>query len=154
MATNQRINNEIKNINKFVSDNETSMFILDDPTDLYNLSGSIYGPVDTPYHGYMFNISIKIPKEYPFKSPDIKFTTPILHPNIDMSGRICLDTLQDKWTPANTICATLISINSLLSDPNPSSPLNAEIAKKFTNNKADYKKTIKDHCKKNAIKVE
>lgn len=31
---------------------------------------------------------------YPFEPPSVRFVTPIFHPNIDTSGRICLDTLK------------------------------------------------------------
>ena len=54
--------------------------------------------------------------------------TRIYHPNIDWIGRICLDILKDKWSPALQIRSVLLSIQALLSAPNPEDPLNNEAA--------------------------
>jgi ubiquitin-conjugating enzyme E2 N len=60
--------------------------------------------------------------------PKVVFNTKIYHPNIDNLGRICLDILKDKWSPALQIRAVLLSIQALLSSPNPDDPLNNEAA--------------------------
>ncbi|CAN0597534.1 unnamed protein product, partial [Laminaria digitata] len=49
------------------------------------------------------------------------------HPNIYNNGQICLDILQNQWSPIYDICAILTSIQSLLCDPNPASPANSEV---------------------------
>jgi ubiquitin-conjugating enzyme E2 N len=54
--------------------------------------------------------------------------TKIYHPNVDRLGRICLDILKDKWSPALQIRTVLISIQALMSAPNPDDPLNNEAA--------------------------
>ena len=48
--------------------------------------GQIFGPEGSPYEGGMFNIEIRFPTEYPFRRPDVKFTTKIYHPNVEESG--------------------------------------------------------------------
>ena len=48
------------------------------------------------------------------------------HPNIDMSGNICLDVLKEKWTAAYSMQSVLLSLQSLLGEPNTRSPLNAQ----------------------------
>ena len=70
-------------------------------------------------------------------APKVVFNTKIYHPNIDNLGRICLDILKDKWSPALQIRAVLLSIQALLSSPNPDDPLNNEAAENWKTNEAD-----------------
>jgi ubiquitin-conjugating enzyme (huntingtin interacting protein 2) len=50
--------------------------------DLTHLRGQFQGPPDTPYEGGNFSVDIKIPSEYPFRPPNMKFETKIWHPNV------------------------------------------------------------------------
>ena len=97
--------------------------------DLFHWSATIMGPDDTPYHGGLFFLDIHFPADYPFKPPKVTFSTRIYHCNINSNGGICLDILKDQWSPALTISKVLLSICSLLSDPNPDDPLVPDIAK-------------------------
>jgi len=96
---------------------------------------SIFGPEETPYYGGVFHLNIQFTNEYPFKPPSINFTTPIYHCNINRSGGICLDILKDNWSPALNIGKLLLSICSLLAEPNPNDPLMPEIAELYKNNR-------------------
>lgn len=58
-------------------------------------------------------------------------------------GNICLDIIQDKWSPIYTVGSILTSIQSLLTDPNISSPANPEAAKLFQTNIKAYNKKVK-----------
>ena len=65
----------------------------------------------------------------PHRAPQkVRFLTKIYHPNIDKLGRICLDILKDKWSPAMQIRHVLLSIQALMSTPNPDDPLANDIA--------------------------
>lgn len=107
------------------------------PSDdnFYRWDGVIYGPEDTPYQGGVFHLDIIIPEEYPFKPPKITFLTKIYHCNINSSGNICLDILKNNWSPALTISKVLLSISSLLAEPNPKDPLVADIADLYIHNR-------------------
>ena len=89
---------------------------------------TIVGPKNSPYERGIFHLHIEFTQEYPYKPPIVKFITPIYHCNIDIDGNICLNILKDQWSPALTISKLLLSICSLLDDPNPLDPLVPEIA--------------------------
>ena len=107
--------------------------------NLFKWKAQIYGPEGTPYYGGIFNLDILFPTEYPFKPPKIHFKTKVYHPNINSVGSICLDILKDKWSPALTISKVLISICSLLNDPNPDDPLELDIANEYKTNYDKFK---------------
>ncbi len=91
----------------------------------------------SPYYRGVFRIKIYFNDEYPYKCPKIEFLTNIFHPNI-YNKDICLDILKDSWSPAMTIEKLLISILSLLDDPNPDDPLDTFSANLFKSNYADF----------------
>jgi ubiquitin-conjugating enzyme E2 C len=98
--------------------------------DLLSWTATIEGPDDTPYAKLSLKLSFNFPSNYPYAPPTVLFKTPIYHPNVDFSGRICLDILKDKWTAAYNIQTVLLSLQSLLGEPNkyvPSTPINHSI---------------------------
>ncbi|KAI9871481.1 MAG: hypothetical protein M1830_002875 [Pleopsidium flavum] len=81
------------------------------------------------YEGGLWKLDIRIPDNYPLAPPEIQFINPICHPNVHFkTGEICLDLLKTTWSPAYTITQTLTSIHQLLTDPEPESPLNVDVA--------------------------
>lgn len=106
--------------------------------DIFNWTGVIMAPADSPYAGGVYKLSIRFPTDYPFTVPHVQFMTPIYHPNINAAGGICLDILKKEWSPALTIGKVLLSILSLLTDPNPDDPLVPEIATLYKRNRAEY----------------
>lgn len=106
--------------------------------DLFKWEGVIMGPSDSPYQGGIFNLSIQFPTDYPFKPPHVQFLTKIYHPNINPAGLICLDILKNQWSPALTISKVLLSITSLLTDPNPDDPFVPEIATIYKTDRSRY----------------
>jgi Ubiquitin-conjugating enzyme len=81
-----------------------------------------------------------------------KFVPPLFHPNVYPSGTICLSILNEEegWRPAITLKQVLIGIQDLLDDPNPLSPAQSEAFTLFQQNKAEYKKRIRQEARKNA----
>jgi len=97
--------------------------------NLFEWVGTIEGPAETIYAGLTFRISVSFPHNYPYVAPAIKFDTPCFHPNVDITGgSICLDILQDKWSAVYSVHTILLSLQSLLGEPNNASPLNPDAA--------------------------
>lgn len=112
--------------------------------DMFTWEATIIGPTDSPYEGGIFQLRIHFPAEYPFKPPKVTFITPIYHCNINSSGGICLDILKCQWSPVLTITKVLLSICSLMTDPNPDDPLVPEIATLFKHNREEHDRRARE----------
>lgn len=118
--------------------------------DLFDWIATIKGPVDSPFEGGEFKLHFMFPQEYPYKPPTVIFMTKMFHPNIYNNGKICLDILQNQWSAIYNMKAVLLSIQTLLEDPNPDSPANVDAAKMFRNDAEKYYKYVKDFTQKHA----
>ena len=147
MNNKNRIKQEIKEsgLNK----NPDITWGLKDPSDTNKWWACIIGPEGTTYHGFKLTLNITLPDNYPFSPPIVSFTSNIWHPNVGCSGNICLDILQGNWAPALTLLQVLLSISSLLNDPNPASPLNGEAGRQYTSNRAEYNQKVIEICSQN-----
>ena len=92
--------------------------------------------------GATLRLELQFTEEYPNKPPTVKFLTKLFHPNVYTNGAICLDILQNQWSPIYDVAAILTSIQSLLTDPNPNSPANVEAAKLYQENRREYEKKV------------
>ncbi|KAK9090042.1 hypothetical protein Sjap_023219 [Stephania japonica] len=107
--------------------------------DLSHLLGTIFGPISTPYEGGTFQIDIRLPDGYPFEPPKMQFKTKVWHPNISsQNGAICLDILKDQWSPALTLKTALVSLQALLSAPEPDDPQDAVVAQQVSLNPPNF----------------
>lgn len=151
MASNRarRIAKEVADIERDKQSNITVTTLND--SDLTHLKGSFSGPPDTPYETGTYTIDIKIPSDYPFRPPTMKFDTKIWHPNVSsVTGAICLDTLGTAWSPVLTIKSALISLQSLLSSPEPKDPQDAEVAGMLLKNPEMFRWTAREWAVKYA----
>ena len=131
----QRITKELENLKKDPPANCSAGPVGD---DIFHWQATLMGRGESPFEGGVFFLDINFPSDYPYKPPRVTFSTKIYHPNINSSGGICLDILKDQWSPALTISKVLISICSLLDDPNPDDPLVPSIAELYKRDKAEY----------------
>lgn len=109
--------------------------------NLFDWVGTLAGSRGSVYEGLTFKLSIKLPADYPFTAPTITFLTPCFHPNVDAAGNICVDFLKERWSAAYSVSSLLLSLQSLLGDPNVASPLNATAANLWAN-QAEYRRVL------------
>mgnify|MGYP002474800829 CR=1 FL=1 len=114
------------------------------------------GPVDSLYEGAFFKVHVEIPEQYPYKSPSIGFQTKIFHPNIDeTSGSICLDVINQTWSPMFELANIFDSfLPQLLLYPNAADPLNGEAAGLMLKKPELYNKRVKEMVAKYAMKAQ
>ena len=127
----------------------------------------IIGPADTPFEDGTFRLVMHFEEQYPNKPPGVKFISQMFHPNVYGTGELCLDILQNRWSPTYDVAAILTSIqrycvrlrciprglltgliSSLLNDPNTSSPANVEASNLFKDNKREYVKRVRETVEK------
>uniref|UniRef100_A0A3Q3BAY5 E2 ubiquitin-conjugating enzyme n=1 Tax=Kryptolebias marmoratus TaxID=37003 RepID=A0A3Q3BAY5_KRYMA len=89
-----------------------------------------------------FKLLIEFSEEYPNKPPTVRFVSRMFHPNVYADGSICLDILQNRWSPTYDVSSILTSIQSLLDEPNPNSPANSQAAQLYQENKREYEKRV------------
>ncbi|OAL38930.1 hypothetical protein AYO20_01681 [Fonsecaea nubica] len=110
--------------------------------NMLHWTATLVGPRDTAYADLTFKLSFEFPNNYPYRAPTVIFKTPVYHPNIDFSGRICLDILKDKWSAVYNVQTVLLSLQSLLGEPNNSSPLNSEAAQLHQSDPEEFQRKV------------
>ncbi len=126
---------------------------VDPSTSLKALEVKIRGPVNTPYENGVFVLDINCPDAYPFEPPKITMKTKVFHPNISSKGEICLDILQNNYSPVLGLKSFTLSIVSLLSDPNTDDFLVPEAADLYRNNREKFDIEARKWTRKYAMAV-
>ncbi|OBT96122.2 ubiquitin-conjugating enzyme E2 2 [Pseudogymnoascus verrucosus] len=108
----------------------------------------IIGPADTPFEDGTFRLVMQFEEQYPNKPPLVKFISQMFHPNVYATGELCLDILQNRWSPTYDVAAVLTSIQSLLNDPNTGSPANVEASNLYKDNRREYTKRVRETVEK------
>ena len=134
----------MRDFKRLVTDPPAGICATPEEDDILSWHGAIFGPEDTPWEGGTFKVTLQFSEEYPNKAPVVKFVSRMFHPNIYQNGSICLDILQNLWSPIYDVSGILTSIQSLLSDPNPASPANGEAARLYTENKREYARRVRE----------
>jgi len=105
---------------------------------------AIFGPPQTLYEGGYFKASMKFPNDYPYSPPTMRFLTKVWHPNVYENGDLCISILHppvddpqsgelpsERWNPTQNVRTILLSVISLLNEPNTSSPANVDASVMF-----------------------
>lgn len=130
---------------------------LQDDDDMYTWEIMIIGPDGTLYEGGMFRATLVFPKDFPVMPPEMRFLTKMWHPNIYPDGKVCISILHPpgddphnvqetadlRWRPVLGVETILISVISLLSDPNDESPANIDAAVQWRDDFPEFKKQVK-----------
>lgn len=145
-AVTKRLQSELMTL---MTAGEKSVSAFPDGENLFYWVATIMGPLDTVYEGLTYKLRLEFPHTYPYTAPVVRFTTPCFHPNVDNNGNICLDILKEKWSALYDVRTILISIQSLLGEPNNDSPLNEDAATMWSNPK-EFRKHLQEIHKKQA----
>ena len=128
-----------------------------DENDFYKWSVLFTGPEDTIYEGGFFKAILSFPIDFPQNPPEMRFITEMFHPNIYKDGKVCISILhspgvdvfntqekaEERWRPSLGVEQILISVISMLNDPNCDSPANVDAAVMFRNNRKEYEKKVR-----------
>lgn len=136
-----RVQKEIRDIERDKASGVTIELL---GNSVQKLIGRLQGPRDTPFDGGIFYVNIELDDQYPFVPPKMRFITKVWHPNISSAnGAICLDILKDQWSPALTLKTALLSLQALLSSPQPDDPQDAVVARQYMGSLAEYESTAR-----------
>jgi ubiquitin-conjugating enzyme E2 D len=119
--------------------------------DLFQWTATMMGPEGSVYEGGIFFLKVRFPSGYPFAPPKVSFVTRVLHPNVNSNGTICVDIIKRNWSPALTISKVLLSISSLLTDPNPDDPLDASVATLYVSDRAAFEQSAREYTRRYAM---
>ena len=146
---------QLKDLNKN-SDLPFNVGLIDE-NDFYKWSVLFTGPEDTIYEGGFFKAILSFPIDFPQNPPEMRFITEMFHPNIYKDGKVCISILhspgvdvfnsqekaEERWRPSLGVEQILLSVISMLNDPNCDSPANVDAAVMFRNNRKDYEKKVR-----------
>ncbi|GBG90487.1 hypothetical protein CBR_g50833 [Chara braunii] len=110
---------------------------------LFVWSATIFGPDETPWEGGIFSLQLSFSERYPEKPPKVRFISEVFHPNVYRDGTLCMDIIQEAWSPCHNVSTILTSIQSLLTDANPSSPANPEAAEMYLNDRRTFNRIVR-----------
>lgn len=114
------------------------------PDNVLTWNAVIIGPAETPFEDGTFRLLLQFDESYPNKPPQVRFVSSMFHPNVYASGELCLDILQNRWSPTYDVAAILTSVQSLLNDPNTSSPANVEASNLYKDHQKEYRKRVRE----------
>lgn len=148
----RRLQSELKQI---IKDPNYYYSISPDENNFFKWNFIIIGPEDTLYEGGIFNGYINFKKNYPNTAPEVTITSDMYHPNIYKNGKVCMSILHNgrdeygyendsiRWNPTQGVNSIMMSLISILSDPNTDSPANIDASNMLSNNFEKFKYIVR-----------
>jgi ubiquitin-conjugating enzyme E2 G1 len=133
-----------------------------DDSDFFKWQVVFEGPPESLYEGGIFSAVLTFPADFPNNPPEMKFETEMFHPNIYPDGRVCIsilhppgtdrfneqETADERWRPIIGVHSILISVISMLMDPNLNSPANIDAGVMFKNDNDAWKRKVRQLTRK------
>ncbi|AFZ81741.1 ubiquitin-conjugating enzyme E2, putative [Theileria equi strain WA] len=130
--------------------------------DIFKWRVCFEGPPETPYEGGIFSVILTFPEDFPNSPPQMLFEQEMWHPNIYPDGKVCISILhppgtdryneqekpEERWRPIFGVESILISVISMLGEPNLESPANVDAGIHLKSNPADYRKKVQRLARK------
>ncbi|KAI5275016.1 Ubiquitin-conjugating enzyme E2 7, partial [Ascosphaera acerosa] len=129
--------------------------------DMFKWEALIQGPEGTPFEGGVFACELTFPRDYPLSPPKMRFLSPIFHPNVYANGGVCISILHppgddpnhyehasERWSPIQSVEKILISVMSMLAEPNDESPANVEAAVMWRERRPEYEKKVREEVRR------
>ena len=127
---------------------------LGDDENIFHWEVMLVGPPDTLFEGGFFRAKLEFPNNFPSMPPKMTFLSEMWHPNVYPNGVVCISILHppgedlmnaqesadERWRPILGVEAILVSVISMLSDPNDESPANLDAAVQWRNDPDAFKK--------------
>mmetsp|Transcript_30018 Transcript_30018/g.64854 ORF Transcript_30018/g.64854 Transcript_30018/m.64854 type:complete len:167 (+) Transcript_30018:243-743(+) len=135
---------------------------LEDDSDFFKWRVLFEGPPDSLYEGGIFSAILTFPQDFPNNPAEMRFETEMWHPNIYPDGRVCISILHppgtdqfneqesadERWRPILGVHSILISVVSMLMEPNLDSPANIAAAVQMKNDMDGWKKKVRQLTRK------
>eukprot|EP00040_Diaphanoeca_grandis_P044416 m.12236 g.12236 ORF g.12236 m.12236 type:complete len:165 (-) comp9226_c0_seq1:47-541(-) len=157
----RRLMKEYKEISTSAPEGILAGPISDD--DFFEWEAVIAGPDDTPFEGGLYTATLSFPKSYPNAPPKMKFTCDMFHPNIYADGSVCISILHtaaddpgnyelasERWSPVQSVEKVLLSVVSMLAEPNDDSPANVDASNMRKSDKAKFNR-IAEHVAQRSL---
>ncbi|KAJ3123604.1 Ubiquitin-conjugating enzyme E2 G2 [Physocladia obscura] len=126
--------------------------------NVFEWEALISGPADTPYENGVFVASLRFPNDYPLSPPQMQFVPPLFHPNVYADGRVCISILHapgddplgyelasERWSPVQSVEKILLSVVSMLAEPNPDSGANIDACKLWRDDRDAFNARVRQH---------
>ena len=125
----------------------------------------VIGPENTCYENGVFTARLTFPSDYPLSPPKMQFIGDMFHPNVYPDGRVCIsilhapvedplgyESISERWSPVQSIEKVLLSVVSMLAEPNDESGANVDAARMWREDREQFKK-VALHCVRKSLKL-